>query len=67
MKSGFNEDSVSIWERCQLLVKLLEYLECPQYLRKHLFPVCDDLRYAGILNPLDAPHHLRKTDDCPYR
>lgn len=37
----------------------LEYLECPQYLRKDMFPQHKDLKYAGLLNPLDTPHHLR--------
>uniref|UniRef100_A0A1B6JQI8 Uncharacterized protein n=1 Tax=Homalodisca liturata TaxID=320908 RepID=A0A1B6JQI8_9HEMI len=52
---------------CSQFAKLLQYLECPQYLRKHLFPLHKDLQYAGLLNPLDAPHHLRQTDDFPYR
>lgn len=26
-----------------------------------------DLRYAGMLPPLDAPHHLRSTEWGPYR
>jgi predicted SPOUT superfamily RNA methylase MTH1 len=35
----------------------LRYLETPQYLRKAIFPKIDDLRYAGILHPLQIPHH----------
>ena len=49
------------------LARLLQYLECPQYLRKFLFPVHADLRYAGLLNPLDAPHHLRATEYSAWR
>jgi predicted SPOUT superfamily RNA methylase MTH1 len=41
------------------LARILQYLECPQYLRKHFFPLHKDLQYAGVLNPTDMPHHLR--------
>jgi hypothetical protein len=40
-----------------LLSTILRYLETPQYLRKALFPKIDELRYAGILHPLQIPHH----------
>uniref|UniRef100_A0A1E1XF05 28S rRNA (uridine-N(3))-methyltransferase n=1 Tax=Amblyomma aureolatum TaxID=187763 RepID=A0A1E1XF05_9ACAR len=49
------------------LARVLQYLECPQYLRKHLFPLHRDLQFAGLLNPLDCPHHLRATEESPYR
>uniref|UniRef100_H2YY31 28S rRNA (uridine-N(3))-methyltransferase n=1 Tax=Ciona savignyi TaxID=51511 RepID=H2YY31_CIOSA len=49
------------------LARILQYLECPQYLRKSFFPKHKDLQYAGILNPLDCPHHMRKCDDAKYR
>lgn len=49
------------------LARVLQYLETPQYLRKALFPVHRDLKYAGLLNPLDATHHVRMTHDSPYR
>ena len=49
------------------LARLLQYLECPQYLRKLLFPVHADLRYAGLLNPLDAPHHVRASEVSEWR
>lgn len=39
------------------LVKILRYLETPQYLRKHLFKLDEDLRYVGVAPPLRAPHH----------
>lgn len=46
----------------------MEFLECPQYLRKALFPVQRPLKFAGILNPLDGMHHLRATDlKVPFR
>ena len=49
------------------LIRLLEYLECPQYLRKQFFPRQKLLEYAGLLNPLDAPHHLRTNESWLYR
>lgn len=44
------------------LARILEYLECPQYLRKALFSVQKPLKFAGVLNPLDGMHHLRAND-----
>ncbi len=30
--------------------------------RRALIPMHPDLKYAGVLPPLDAPHHLRSTE-----
>ncbi|CAA0829147.1 Unknown protein [Striga hermonthica] len=49
------------------LVRILRYLETPQYLRKSLFPKHNSLRFVGLLPPLDAPHHLRKHEWASYR
>ncbi|SCV71617.1 BQ2448_3205 [Microbotryum intermedium] len=49
------------------LARILEYLETPQYLRRALFPLHPSLRLAGLLPPLDLPHHLRRDDESPYR
>ncbi|XP_005090300.1 putative methyltransferase C9orf114 [Aplysia californica] len=49
------------------LFHILQYLECPQYLRKSFFPYHQDLAHAGLLNPLDIPHHLRESDVSEYR
>ncbi|KAK4697251.1 methyltransferase, partial [Phenoliferia sp. Uapishka_3] len=38
-----------------------------RYLRKALFPLHPSLRLAGLLPPLDCPHHLRRDDDSPFR
>ncbi|MGB9854549.1 MAG: putative RNA uridine N3 methyltransferase [Candidatus Bathyarchaeales archaeon] len=48
-----------------LIATLLGYMETPQYLRKRLFKLRHELRYAGILPPLRTPHHPlgRKTTD----
>jgi len=51
----------------QTLARILQYLECPQYLRKEMFPQHKDLKYAGLLNPLDTPHHLRASELSEYR
>jgi len=40
-----------------LIFTLLCYIETPQYLRKRLFRLKPELRYAGILPPLRTPHH----------
>jgi len=45
----------------------LQYLETPQYLRKDFFPRHDSLEFAGVMNPVDAPHHLRASEESKYR
>jgi predicted SPOUT superfamily RNA methylase MTH1 len=40
-----------------LISTLLTYMETPQYLRKRLFKLDKQLRFAGILPPLRTPHH----------
>lgn len=47
--------------------RILQYCECPQYLRRHFFPLHADLQYTGLLPPMDAPHHVRAQDRSPYR
>jgi predicted SPOUT superfamily RNA methylase MTH1 len=49
------------------MARILQFLECPQYLRKYLFPLHPDLQYSGVISPLDLPHHLRKHEVLPYR
>lgn len=36
---------------------VLRYLETPQYLRKKLFPLNEDLRNVGVVPPLRTAHH----------
>ncbi|KAK9672018.1 hypothetical protein RND81_12G070400 [Saponaria officinalis] len=48
-------------------MRILRYLETPQYLRRVLFPRHYNLRFAGLLPPLDAPHHFRKHEWGSYR
>lgn len=40
-----------------MIAALLAYMETPQYLRKRLFKLKPELKYAGILPPLRTPHH----------
>lgn len=49
------------------LVRIVQYCECPQYLRRKFFPMHPDLQFAGLLPPLDAPHHLRRGDLASFR
>jgi predicted SPOUT superfamily RNA methylase MTH1 len=49
------------------LTKILQYLETPQYLRKLLFPISNDLKYVGLMNPIESSHHLKTEEDCKYR
>lgn len=62
-----SEGVKTIRKCCVQLGRILQYLECPQYLRKFFFPIHNDLKYAGLLNPLDAPHHLRVDNDFAFR
>ena len=41
----------------KMIERILMYAETPQYLRKHLVPLSDDLKYAGAIPPLRTPHH----------
>lgn len=41
----------------KFITRVLDYLETPQYLRKHLFGKIPELQYAGLLPPLRTPHH----------
>jgi methyltransferase len=52
---------------CVQFARILQYLECPQYLRKFFFPIHNDLKFSGLLNPLDSQHHLRQTSEFTYR
>ena len=45
-----------------LLVMILKYLETPQFLRKRLFPKMNDLKFAGVLQPLRIPSHVTPAD-----
>lgn len=46
---------------------VLDYLDTPQYLRKHLFPMSSDLRLVGLLNPLALPNHVSRHETPRFR
>ncbi|KAK2872286.1 hypothetical protein QQF64_018133 [Cirrhinus molitorella] len=54
-------------QACVQLARILQYIECPQYLRKSFFPKHRDLQFAGLLNPLDSPHHMRMDEEAEFR
>ena len=58
-----DKTSVSAQKDRKLLKAMLTYLDTPQYLRRKLFPIMDELEYAGILHPVKAPHHKGKKAD----
>ncbi len=41
---------------------ILQYLECPPYLRKSLFPFSPDLKFCGLANPLEIASHPAKNE-----
>lgn len=53
------KDELKLNQRADMdfIATLLSYMETPQYLRKKLFKLRPELRYAGILPPLRTPHH----------
>eukprot|EP00871_Galdieria_phlegrea_P004510 jgi/Galph1/505/GphlegSOOS_G5189.1 len=61
--NGKSSKNNSLW----FLSQVLKYLETPQYLRKHLFERSDEFKYAGLLNPIDAPHHIRRNEWLSWR
>ena len=71
----FNVDEIIVFDdsggqaaaACEQMARILQFMECPQYLRKYLFPIHADLQYAGVMSPLDIPHHLRRDEVLPYR
>ena len=46
---------------------VLEFLECPPFMRKTLFPLHKNLSLAGFLPSLDVPHHPNVREWLPYR
>ena len=45
----------------EVITTVLSYMETPQYLRKRLFKIRPELKYAGVLPPLRTPHHPLKS------
>jgi methyltransferase len=49
------------------ICRLLQYLECPVYMRSALFPVNDSLKLASLLPALNMPHHMSSECVSLYR
>lgn len=41
-----------------LMGTIFRYLDTPQFLRKRLFPKMNELKFAGVLQPLKIPSHI---------
>ncbi len=44
----------------KFITTIFNYLECPPYLRKRLFPISPYLKFSGLLPPLKIAHHILK-------
>ena len=66
-KSSGKEEEKEGNRGCVLMARILQYLECPQYLRRHFFPIHSDLKHAGLLSTTDMPHHVRAEEESLYR
>lgn len=53
----FPDLAVDQTREAKIIRTILSYMEAPQYLRRKLFRITRELRYAGILPPLRTPHH----------
>lgn len=60
-------DKSSAKDDAMLMKDLLAYAETPQYLRRYLFPLTKNLRYAGLIPPLRTPHHPLSGADSKFR
>lgn len=60
-------DFLSRREDAILMRDLLTYAETPQYIRRHIFPLSGNLKYAGIMPPLRTPHHPLSGTTSKYR
>lgn len=47
--------------------RVLQYMETPQYLRRALVAHSPDLKHAGLLPPLNAPHQPLASEWTPHR
>jgi len=61
----FRVDEIIIYhdpllDETEFIAEILEFLETPQYLRKHIYPLKNSLKFAGILPPLAIPSHKSK-------
>lgn len=62
-----SRDNDGVSRALAFFIRNLQYLETPQYLRRQLLPMHGDLKWVGLLSPLDAPHHVRRYERIAYR
>ncbi|PTD94320.1 hypothetical protein C9439_03225 [archaeon SCG-AAA382B04] len=60
--SIFRADQITIYrdnqyDESSLIKKILDYAETPPYLKKPLFGISEELRYVGVIPPLQIPSH----------
>ncbi|MBC7112607.1 MAG: hypothetical protein H5T34_01065 [Candidatus Methanomethyliales bacterium] len=60
-------DKPSAKDDAMLMKDILAYAETPQYLRRYLFPLTKNLRYAALVPPLRTPHHPLSGEDSKFR
>ncbi|KAJ1928386.1 hypothetical protein IWQ60_002108 [Tieghemiomyces parasiticus] len=65
--TGLFESAARLDDANLFMARVLQYMEAPQYIRREVFPRHPDLQYAGLLNPLDSPNHVRQDEPSPYR
>lgn len=64
--SIFRVDTITIYrdneyDESHLIKEILDYAETPPYLKKPLFGISNELRYVGVIPPLQIPsHNLKK-------
>lgn len=65
-----NDEALKLHQKhrgCQQMVRILQFMECPPYLRKYFFPLHKDLEHTGEIHPLQIPSHLGINDESEYR
>ncbi|KAJ3116412.1 hypothetical protein HK100_001078 [Physocladia obscura] len=62
----FESASKKNFDSSLFLARILQFCECPPYLRKALFPIHRDLQFASMIN-LECPHHTKVDDPIPFR
>ncbi|TPX63946.1 hypothetical protein CcCBS67573_g08546 [Chytriomyces confervae] len=65
-EGAFESASKKNFDATVFLARILQFCECPPYLRKALFPIHRDLQFAGMIN-LESPHHTRIDDPIAFR
>jgi predicted SPOUT superfamily RNA methylase MTH1 len=53
----FHEDPKRPDPNARFLKEIIDYMNTAPYLRKELFPIRPELRYVGVLPPLNVPTH----------